>query len=116
MCCRTYSACVAVLDEYRQNPQTSFFLWLRRITELKLLAVHRQHLGTEKRDAAREISLHRGGYPTASSASLAAQLMGRLTSPSLAAVKAEMRIQLQECSTRWTPSIARCSPCGTSSN
>ncbi|MFC1596543.1 sigma-70 family RNA polymerase sigma factor, partial [Planctomycetota bacterium] len=84
------------LDEYQQNRQTSFFLWLRRVTELKLLAVHRRHLGTDKRDAAREISLHRGGYPTASSASLAAQLLGRLTTPSLAAVKAEMRIQLQE--------------------
>lgn len=84
------------LHEYLQNPSMSFFLWLRHIAELKLLSVHRQHLGIEKRDANREISLHRGGYPAASSASLAAQLMGHLTSPSQAAVKAEMRIQLQE--------------------
>lgn len=84
------------IDEYLNNPSTSFFLWLRHITGLQLLAVHRKHLGTEKRDANREISLHRGGYPVASSASLAAQLMGHLTSPSQAAVKAEMRIRLQE--------------------
>lgn len=84
------------IDEYLQNPSMSFFLWLRHITGLQLLAVHRQHLGTEKRDADREISLHRGAYPTASSVSLAAQLMGRLTSPSQSVVKAEMRIRLQE--------------------
>jgi RNA polymerase sigma-70 factor (ECF subfamily) len=34
--------------------------------------------------------------PAASSASLAAQLMGRLTSPSHAAVRAEMRLRVQE--------------------
>jgi RNA polymerase sigma-70 factor (ECF subfamily) len=34
--------------------------------------------------------------PAASSASLAAQLLGRLTSPSQAAVKAEARLRIQE--------------------
>lgn len=48
------------------------------------------------RDADREISLHRGAMPAANSLSLAAQLLGRLTSLSQAAVKAEMRVQLQE--------------------
>ncbi len=47
------------------------------------------------RDAGREVSLHRGALPAANSMSLAAQLLGRLTSPSQAAVKAEMRIKLQ---------------------
>jgi RNA polymerase sigma-70 factor (ECF subfamily) len=84
------------LNQYLDDPGLPFFLWLRRIAELKLLEVHRQHLAAEKRDAEREISLHRGGYPIADSASLAAQLLGRLTSPSQAAVKAEMRIKLQE--------------------
>jgi RNA polymerase sigma-70 factor (ECF subfamily) len=48
------------------------------------------------RNADREVSLHRGALPAASSVSLAAQLLGRLTSPSQAAIKAEMRIKLQE--------------------
>jgi RNA polymerase sigma-70 factor, ECF subfamily len=48
------------------------------------------------RDAGQEICLHRGPMPTASSASLAAQLLGRLTSPSQAAVRAEMRLRVQE--------------------
>jgi len=48
------------------------------------------------RNAAQEVSLHRGAMPAASSASLAAQLLGRLTSPSLAAIKAETRLRVQE--------------------
>ncbi|MFQ5731078.1 MAG: sigma-70 family RNA polymerase sigma factor [Planctomycetaceae bacterium] len=84
------------LPEYLQEPVLPFFLWLRHITGQQLLVVHRRHLGTRMRDAAREVSLHRGGLPAASSASLAAQLLGRLTSPSQAAVKAERRLRLQE--------------------
>ena len=48
------------------------------------------------RDAGREVSLYRGALPEASSASLAAQLLGRLTSPSQAAVRAELQLRLQE--------------------
>ncbi len=84
------------LPDYLQAPRAPFFLWLRRITGDKLLEVHRTHLGTQMRDVGREVSLHRGPLPAANSVSLAAQLLGRLTSPSQAAVKAEMRIQLQE--------------------
>jgi RNA polymerase sigma-70 factor (ECF subfamily) len=84
------------LPEYLKDPQAPFFLWLRRITGDKLLEIHRTHLGAQMRDADREVSLHRGALPTTDSVSLAAQLLGRLTSPSQAAVKAEMRIQLQE--------------------
>ena len=84
------------LDDYLREPTMPFFLWLRHITGEKLIAVHRQHLGAKRRDAGREVSLHRGAMPPASTASLAAQLLGRLTSPSQAAIKAEMRIRLQE--------------------
>ena len=84
------------LGDYLRDPSMPFFLWLRHITGQKLIDVHRRHLGAEKRDAGREVALHRGAYPPASSASLAAQLMGKLTSPSQVAIKAEMRTQLQE--------------------
>jgi RNA polymerase sigma-70 factor (ECF subfamily) len=40
--------------------------------------------------------LHRGGLPEADSASLAAQLLGTITSPSEAAVRAEQRLYVQE--------------------
>ena len=83
------------LGDYLKDRPLPFFLWLRHLTGQKLLEVHRRHLGAEMRDAGREVSLHRGALPAANSMSLAAQLLGRLTSPSQAAVKAEMRIKLQ---------------------
>lgn len=92
----TYLEAARRLPDYLQNPRAPFFLWLRRIAGDKLLEIHRTHLGTQMRDVEREISLHRGALPTANSVSLAAQLLGRLTSPSQAAVKAEMRVKLQE--------------------
>ena len=44
----------------------------------------------------REVSLYRGALPAATSAALAAQLLGRDTRPSEAAMRAERRIRLQE--------------------
>jgi RNA polymerase sigma-70 factor, ECF subfamily len=84
------------LADYQRNPAVPFFLWLRFLTGMKLQALHRHHLGTKARDAGREVSLHRGAGPSASSASLAAQLLGRLTTPSQAAVRAELRARVRE--------------------
>src|SRR5262249_56861512 len=57
---------------------------------------HRRHLGAQGRDAGREISLYRGAMPETTTAALAAQLLGRQTSPSQAAQRAERKIRLQE--------------------
>lgn len=84
------------LPEYLQNQELPFFLWLRHITGLKLSEIHRRHLGTQLRDVDREVSLHRGALPEANSVSLAAHLLGTLTSPSEAAVRAEQRLYVQE--------------------
>ena len=84
------------LPEYAAEPRLPLFLWLRHMTGLKLVEVHRRHLGTQARDAEREISLHRGGLPEADSISLAAQLLGQLTAPSQAAIRAELRLLVQE--------------------
>lgn len=84
------------LDDYLAAPKAPFFLWLRTLTGLKLAELHRRHLGTQLRDANREVSLYRGALPEANSLSLAAQLLGKFSSPSQAAVKAERRIKLQE--------------------
>ena len=48
------------------------------------------------RDAAYEVSLYRDPLPPASSAALASMLLGRLTSPSDAAIRAEQILQIQE--------------------
>jgi RNA polymerase sigma-70 factor (ECF subfamily) len=84
------------LDQYFQNPVLPFYLWLRMITGRKLQALHRRHLGTRQRSVAREISLHDAALPRASSESLAAQLLGHFTPPSQAAMRAELKLQIQE--------------------
>jgi RNA polymerase sigma-70 factor (ECF subfamily) len=82
--------------EYAAHPTLPLFLWLRLLTGQRLMILHREHLKTKMRDVGQEVSLYRGALPQASSVSLAAQLLGRLTSPSLAAVRAEMQLRLQE--------------------
>src|SRR5687767_14088956 len=77
------------LPDYLAQPSISFFLWLRFITARKLHALHRRHLGTQVRDAGREVSLDCGALPQASSVSLAAHLLGRFTTPSEAFQRAE---------------------------
>jgi len=72
------------------------FLWMRFLTAQKLLELHRHHLGARMRDAAQELSLCHRATPQASSVSLAEMLLGRLTSPTLAARRAEMQQKLQE--------------------
>ncbi len=84
------------MADYEREPGIPFFLWLRMITGRKLQAIHRHHLGVKSRDARREVSLYRGALPQASSVSLAAQLLGRLTSPSHAAMRAELQLRIQE--------------------
>src|SRR5262245_53279797 len=84
------------LAEYLQAPTMPFFLWLRFLTGQKLVTLHRHHLGRQMRDPARELSLYRGALPEASSAALAAQLLGRDTRPSEAAIRIELKIRLQE--------------------
>lgn len=83
------------VDSYVKQPNSRFFLWLRAIAGHKLVDVHRHHLGAGMRDARREVSLYRGSLPGATSAALAAQLLGRSTRPSEAAVRAERKIRLQ---------------------
>jgi RNA polymerase sigma-70 factor (ECF subfamily) len=84
------------LEEYLRNPALPLFLWLRLVVGERLSKLHRQHLGAQMRDAGREVSLFREALPAASSAALAAQLLGKHTSPSQAAVRAERVLRLQE--------------------
>jgi RNA polymerase sigma-70 factor (ECF subfamily) len=84
------------LPDYAKQPDMPFYLWLRFLTGQRLIDLHRQHLGTRMRNAEQEVSLYRGALPQASSGSLAAQLLGRLTSASRAAIRAETQIRVQE--------------------
>lgn len=87
---------VAKLPDYLADPKLPAFLWLRLVVGERLAKVHRTHLGTQMRDAALEVSLYRAALPAASSAALAAQLLGKHTSPTEAAVRAEQMLRVQE--------------------
>lgn len=84
------------LPDYLRDPQLPLFLWLRLVVGERLVTLHRHHLGTQMRDAGREVSLYREALPAASSAALAAQLLGKHTSPTQAAMRAERALRIQE--------------------
>lgn len=91
-----YIECAKRFAEYRSNPSMPLYLWVRFLTFQKLTDMHRHHLGTKMRDASQEVSLFRGALPQASSVMLAAQLLGRLTSASRVAIRAETQIRVQD--------------------
>jgi RNA polymerase sigma-70 factor (ECF subfamily) len=91
-----FADAVAKLPGYLADPKIPLFLWLRLVVGERLSKVHRDHLGAQIRDAGREVSLYRGPMPAASSAALAAHLLGKETSPTQAAVRAERLLRLQE--------------------
>src|SRR5262245_60091853 len=91
-----FADAVAKLPGYLAEPKLPLFLWLRLVVGERLSKVHRDHLGAQVRDASREVSLYRGPMPSPSSAALAAHLLGKETSPTQAAVRAERLLRLQE--------------------
>jgi RNA polymerase sigma-70 factor (ECF subfamily) len=84
------------LDTYLADPKLPPLLWLRLHVGRRLTTLHRRHLGTKMRDAGQEISLFQGAVPRASSTALAAMLLGRQTSPTQAAQRAERMLRVQE--------------------
>lgn len=84
------------LPEFLRDRAVPFYVWLRQLTGQQLALLHRHHLGTKQRDARREISLWAGAVPQASSAALAAQLLGRDPRPSEAAMRAERALRVEE--------------------
>ncbi|MGP0062892.1 MAG: sigma-70 family RNA polymerase sigma factor [Isosphaeraceae bacterium] len=91
-----YMEASARLAEYLRNPSMPFFLWLRFLAGQKLLTLHRHHLGVRMRDASQQVALDHGPLPEASSAALAAQLLGHEDRPSEAAIRAEMKVRVQQ--------------------
>jgi RNA polymerase sigma-70 factor (ECF subfamily) len=87
----------------RQSDPMPPFLWLRFLTLQRLQIIHRRQLGTRSRDARREVSIHGGAFPAATSAELAAQLLGRDTRASEVAMRAERKRQLQDALDRMDP-------------
>jgi RNA polymerase sigma-70 factor (ECF subfamily) len=85
------------IGESARDPSSMpFRLWLRLVAGQRLTDVHRHHLGSPMRDAGQEVSLHRGRFPQASSVSLAAQLLGKITGASRAAIRVEHELIVPE--------------------
>ena len=91
-----YLAATQRIGHYDGKSAMSPFVWLRLIVQQTMIDVHRRHIGAQMRDAGREASAHRQGFSQATSISLAAQLVGHLTSPSQAAQRAEMLARLEQ--------------------
>jgi RNA polymerase sigma-70 factor (ECF subfamily) len=99
----TYLEAARQLADYLQNPTLPFFLWVRLLAGNRLARLHRHHLGAQMRDADRDVSLYHGALPEASSAALAARLLGRECRPSEAAVRAELKLRVQDALNRLDP-------------
>ena len=90
------------LSHYPADPDVPSFLWLRWVTAQRLVDVHRQHLGAQARDVAKEVPLGRG-YAGGAGPGHGAEPVGDLTSPSQAAQRGESRSQLREALNRLDP-------------
>lgn len=82
--------------EYKEKQEVAPFIWLRFLTGQKIIQFHRQHLGVQARAVGREISIYPGAFPEATTQALAAQLVGKHTSPTSALARAELHLRLQQ--------------------
>lgn len=88
-------AAVQRIDHFLADASRSIFVWFRLITSQTMVDIHRRHLGTQKRDAAKEFSIHKGWSSESTSFSLSFHLLGHLTSPTQAALREELSQQLK---------------------
>lgn len=82
------------IDDYTSSPTVPFFVWLRQLAFQTIIDLHRKHLGAQKRNVSQEVSLGRRDADT--SISIAAHLVGNLTSPSQAVMREERLSQLRQ--------------------
>ena len=83
------------IDHFLADASRSIFVWFRMITSQTMVDIHRRHLGTQKRNAGIEFSIHKGWSSESTSFSLSFHLLGHLTSPTQAALREELSQQLK---------------------
>lgn len=81
------------LDRFLAEPSLPVYLWLRHLANEKLIEAHRRHLGAQKRDASRDLSIH-GVALNATSEAVAIELICQTTSPDEAAIKEDRKQRL----------------------
>ena len=77
------------IDDFLEAPNVPFFIWIRQLTLQTLIDTQRKHLGAKMRDVKREISIGKKSPGATNSFSIAAHLIGNLTSPSQAMMRQE---------------------------
>ncbi len=88
----TYLEAFKRLPHYLQQQGMPFYLWLSWIAREKVLALHRRHLGADKRAVTHEVPL----LPANSSATFVSVVIaGREPTPSQALAKAELAERLR---------------------
>lgn len=90
-------------EGYLADPPMSLSIWLRFLTSQRLMALHRRHLGAQKRDARQEVALDRCPTRSADSASALEPAAAAMTSPSRAAIRGEIQAGLQRLLDQMTP-------------
>jgi RNA polymerase sigma-70 factor (ECF subfamily) len=91
----TYLEAARCLSEYLSKAGPPFHLWLRGLAANRLNKLHRRHLGAQKRNAGRDVSIDEA-MPAASSVVLAAALLAKEDSPSDAVHRADLQSRLAE--------------------
>jgi RNA polymerase sigma-70 factor, ECF subfamily len=91
-----FLAATRQMPDYLEHDEMPFYIWLRLIAAQKLVGLHRHHLHVKARNARRDVRFFNAQLPDASSALLAAQLLGRATGPSQAAIRAEQQRRLKD--------------------
>lgn len=87
-----YLDAAARVEHFFRREGVSFYVWLRLIVNQSLIDLHRRHLTAQKRGADREVS---PAWTPATSISLARHLVAQMDSPSQAARREEMLVQVQ---------------------
>ncbi len=87
----TYLEAYGRLPKYLEQQGMPFYLWLCWLAREKVLALHRRHLGADKRAVTHEAAL----LPVDSSAEFVSAIAGREPSPSQALAKVELAERLR---------------------
>jgi RNA polymerase sigma-70 factor (ECF subfamily) len=78
------------LEEYLRDPKMPFHLWLRHLAKDRIIDMHRQHRGAQRRSLDREQPLASPAFSDQSSFDLAAQLKDNELTPAAASIRKEL--------------------------
>ena len=79
------------LSDYLAAPQMPFHLWLRHLAKDRIIDMHRQHRGAQRRSLDRERSLVSPQFGDQSAFDLAGQLVGSEPTPAAAGLRKELQ-------------------------